>query len=95
MIWIVIISFISAFCIMGYSAHKKMLDWVAAGIVVGLLIVIFSVSLTLLYLPEHTPPSAIDVYRGNTTLKISYEDNVPIDTVVVFKNEYIKSLSHE
>lgn len=31
-------------------------------------------------------PEAIDVYRGKTTLKITYEGNVPIDTVVVFKN---------
>ena len=31
-------------------------------------------------------PKAIDVYRGKTTLKITYENNVPIDTVVVFKN---------
>lgn len=42
----------SAFCIMCYSAHKGMLDWVATGIVVGLLIVIFSVSLTLLLCGE-------------------------------------------
>ena len=31
-------------------------------------------------------PEAIDVYRGKTTLKITYEGNIPIDTVVVFKN---------
>lgn len=31
-------------------------------------------------------PKAIDVYRGKTTLKITYENNVPVDTVVVFKN---------
>ena len=32
-------------------------------------------------------PEDIDVYRGKTTLKITYEGNVPIDTVVVFKNK--------
>lgn len=32
-----------------------------------------------------TYPSAIDVYRGNTTLKITYIDGVPIDSTVVFK----------
>lgn len=31
-------------------------------------------------------PKAIDVYRGKTTLKITYEDNIPVDTIVVFKN---------
>ena len=32
-------------------------------------------------------PSAMDVYQGKTTLEITYKDGVPIDTVVVFKNE--------
>lgn len=30
-------------------------------------------------------PQAIDVYRGKTTLKITYKDSIPIDSVVVFK----------
>lgn len=30
-------------------------------------------------------PSAIDVYRGKTTLEITYRDGIPVDTVVVFK----------
>ena len=30
-------------------------------------------------------PSAIDVYRGKTTLQITYKNNVPIDTTVVYK----------
>lgn len=31
-------------------------------------------------------PEAIDVYRGNTELKITYIDTIPQDTVVVWKN---------
>ena len=27
----------------------------------------------------------IDVYRGKTTLEITYKDNIPIDSVVVYK----------
>lgn len=30
-------------------------------------------------------PSAIDVYRGKTTLQITYKDNIPIDSTVVYK----------
>lgn len=30
-------------------------------------------------------PSAIDVYRGKTTLEITYRDSIPVDSVVVFK----------
>ena len=29
-------------------------------------------------------PNALDVYRGNTTLEITYRDSVAIDSVVVF-----------
>lgn len=32
-----------------------------------------------------TNPSAMDVYQGKTTLEITYKDNVPVDSVVVFK----------
>lgn len=31
-------------------------------------------------------PKAIDVYKGNTTLEITYKDSIPIDSVVVWKN---------
>lgn len=31
------------------------------------------------------PP--IEVYRGNTELEITYKNNIPIDTVVVWKNK--------
>lgn len=30
-------------------------------------------------------PQAIDVYRGETTLQITYKDSIHIDSVVVFK----------
>lgn len=30
-------------------------------------------------------PSAIDVYRGNTTLEITYRDSIPVDSIVVWK----------
>lgn len=31
-------------------------------------------------------PTALDVYRNNTTLEITYRDGMPIDTVVVYKS---------
>ena len=31
-------------------------------------------------------PTAMDVYQGKTTLEITYKDGVPVDSVVVFKN---------
>ena len=31
-------------------------------------------------------PTAIDVYRGKTTLEITYRDSVAVDSVVVYKH---------
>lgn len=39
----------------------------------------------MLYQESHKP-TAIDVYQGKTTLEITYKDGVPIDSVVVFKD---------
>ena len=33
------------------------------------------------------PVPAIEVYRGNTELQITYQDSIPIDSVVVYKNK--------
>ena len=35
-------------------------------------------------------PTAIDVYNNKTTLQITYEDSIPIDSIVVFKPEFRK-----
>ena len=32
-------------------------------------------------------PKPIDVYRGNTALEITYKDNVPTDSVVIWKGK--------
>ena len=39
---------------------------------------------------EQDYPSAKSVYEGKTTLQITYEDSIPVDTVVVYKPEYRK-----
>lgn len=42
---------------------------------------VFILSLSCIY-----KPSAMDVYRGKTTLEITYKDKVPVDSTVVWKN---------
>ena len=39
----------------------------------------------LLSLINYNEPTAIDVYRGKTTLEITYRDSVAIDSTVVYK----------
>ena len=35
--------------------------------------------------PKADNPTALDVYRGKTTLEITYRDSVAVDSVVVYK----------
>lgn len=44
-------------------------------------------AITAMEVSEQYKPTAIDVYRGKTTLKITYVDSVAVDTVVVFKEQ--------
>ena len=48
-----------------------------------LLLYQFLVFFCLLY--NLNKPKAIDVYRGKTTLEITYKNRVPIDSIVVWK----------
>lgn len=48
-----------------------------------LLLYQFLVFFCLLY--NLNKPKAIDVYRGKTTLEITYKNKVPIDSIVVWK----------
>lgn len=32
-------------------------------------------------------PTALDVYRGNTTLKVTMVNNIPVDTIVIFNEK--------
>jgi len=35
---------------------------------------------------NNSEPTALDVYRGKTILEITYRDSIPVDSVVVFKD---------
>lgn len=95
MIWISVILFVLIVCIMIYAAHKGKMDWIGIGIIVGLLIMLLSVTIAFACFPDKVSPSAIDVYRGRTTLEITYKDGNPVDSVVVYKDDYLKNLNHE
>jgi uncharacterized membrane protein len=42
-------------------------------------------STAAIFLVVDEKPSALDVYRGKTTLAITYRDSIAVDSVVVFK----------
>ena len=45
--------------------------------------VLFGASLVMIFVESE--PAALDVYRGKTTLEITYRDSVAVDSVVVYK----------
>lgn len=53
---------------------------------------ITGVSLLFAGVAEIAPkkPTALDVYQGKTTLEITYRDNIPVDSVVAWKEEFKK-----
>ena len=57
-----------------------------AGFITGAVFA-FGVVVGTMSLVKSENPKPIDVYRGKTTLQITYRDSIPIDSVVVFKNE--------
>lgn len=44
-------------------------------------------SLVILFIIVYNRPQAIDVYKGKTTLEITYRDSIPVDSTVIFKNK--------
>lgn len=48
---------------------------------------ILSCIIFVMYLINFNKPRAIDVYKGKTTLEITYKDKVPIDSIVVWKDK--------
>lgn len=61
----------------GYKHNSKRLTFI---------LLIYSFVIFLLLFFYLTKPTAIDVYRGKTTLEITYKDKIPIDSTVVWKN---------
>ena len=47
---------------------------------------LYSLLVFFLLLYNIDKPKAIDVYKGKTTLEITYKDRVPVDSTVVWKN---------
>ena len=54
------------------------------GVAIALTLSITGTLNVILYYATEAP-SALDVYKGKTVLKITYEDKVPVDTVVIYK----------
>lgn len=45
----------------------------------------FLVAVGTIIFVNYNYPTAMDVYQGKTTIKVTYKDGIPVDSVVVFK----------
>lgn len=61
---------------------RKKFDYFILGFLVGGIL-----GIIILNIITSKHPTALDVYRGNTTLRVTVENNIPVDTVVIFKYE--------
>lgn len=55
--------------------------------VITFFLCIFTLIILIATLSLKEKPKAIDVYRGKTTLEITYKDGIAVDSTVVFKNK--------
>lgn len=72
-----IISAIVSLC--GIAENNKTIKIIGYS---SLVICIYSL---ILFIMTINTPSAMDVYKNKTTLKITYKDSMPIDSVVIYK----------
>lgn len=54
------------------------------GLAIALTLDIIGILNVIIYHATESP-SALDVYRGKTVLKITYEDKTPVDSTVIYK----------
>ena len=66
--------------LLSLNAKKGGLCAILVGVVLGLAAVIIQE-----FRDKDIVPTALDVYRGKTTLEITYRDSVAIDSTVVYK----------
>ena len=55
--------------------------------IITIIIAVCSIIAMFLIFAHLSKPKPIDVYRGNTALEITYKDNVPTDSVVIWKDK--------
>ena len=83
MIILGLILFLLGFIIYIVIVLNKHIDGISA--VCGFFSGMFIIAGAGCFSDEANYPRAIDVYRGKTTLQITYKGSIPIDTTVVYK----------
>ena len=83
LIFTILLLFILVMYIIDSFRDKSVLD----GNVIVFYSFMLSLGILILLGFSLNEPKAIDVYRGKTTLEITYKDKVPIDSTVIWKKQ--------
>jgi hypothetical protein len=80
----IILSFLIAFSLYSHTTDESNFG---EGFVCGMFVIILLIVEIILIcdISNEVKPKAIDVYRGNTELQIHSINNIPQDTVVIWK----------
>lgn len=79
---VLLIMSIIALAVMAWYEQKESTEPSLVWLTIMLSCLLF---VSLFALINYNKPTALDVYRGKTTLEITYRDSVAIDSTVVYK----------
>ena len=83
-IFLIILSIVFLLSVtLGFIYNDEKVTEVCFEIVKGSVVALFTICVCGII--KINTPQAIDVYRGRTTLEITYRDSIPIDSAVIFK----------
>ena len=80
LVWVVLLSLA--------TANNDSFSNFIIGVFEGVVSLVLVLCVFNLCMPDSSKnPSAIDVYRGRTSLEVTYLDGAPVDSTVVFKRK--------
>jgi uncharacterized membrane protein len=81
---ITLLLFVIAFILAIFKCTGAALGFITAGLISFTVFILIGI-IGGVHHNTSKEPTALDVYRGKTTLEITYRDSVAIDSVVVYK----------
>ena len=80
---LLIVGFVIVAIVIGFYANTMVNeDNIALSVVI---LITGAIGLLFIIIYINNTPTALDVYKGKTELKITYEGKIPVDSVVIYK----------
>lgn len=80
---LLIVGFVIVAIVIGFYANTMVNeDNIALSVVI---LIMGAIGLLFIIIYINNTPTALDVYKGKTELRITYDGKVPVDSVVIYK----------